>query len=142
MMASKPAESDMTTSDIVVQNRAPWGLARISHQQKLSFDTFRNCNHEKTAGEGVNVYILDTGVDVDNLQFEGRASWGVTIPEGKTDVDENGRGTDLAGTFASQSFGVIKKANVTVLAPWMPGSKCIEAGFLLGSQDSGLESVR
>ena len=48
------------------------------------------------------MYVVDTGVYVDHEEFEGRARWGKTIPQGDQDIDGNGHGTHCAGTIASR----------------------------------------
>jgi len=88
------------------------GLARISHRPKLSFGTFTKYEYEPTGGEGVDVYIIDTGIYIAHEEFEGRASWGKTIPVGDVDEDRNGHGTHCAGTIASRKYGVAKSAHV------------------------------
>lgn len=52
------------------------------------------------------------GTNVDHVDFEGRASWGKTIPTGDEDLDGNGHGTHCSGTVAGKKFGVAKKAHV------------------------------
>jgi cerevisin len=94
------------------QNNAPWGLARISHRESLSFGTFNKYLYTSTGGEGVDVYVIDTGTNVNHVDFEGRANWGKTIPTGDDDLDGNGHGTHCSGTVAGKTFGVAKKANV------------------------------
>lgn len=88
------------------------GLARISHRPKLTFGTFTKYEYDSNGGEGVDVYIIDTGIYVDHEEFEGRAFWGKTIPTDDVDVDGNGHGTHCAGTIASRKYGVAKKAHV------------------------------
>ncbi|KAH0829080.1 peptidase S8/S53 domain-containing protein [Lanmaoa asiatica] len=103
------------TTEIVpidTQKGAPWGLARISHREKLTFGTFTSYVHHSDGGEGVDVYIIDTGINIHHEQFEGRASWGRTIPRNDVDEDGNGHGSHCAGTIASRKYGVAKKANV------------------------------
>ena len=63
-------------------------------------------------GEGVDAYVIDTGVNVNHVEFEGRAKWGKTIPLNDEDIDANGHGTHCAGTIASRKYGVAKKANL------------------------------
>lgn len=46
------------------------------------------------------------------MDFEGRATWGKTIPQGDADEDGNGHGTHCSGTIAGKKFGVAKKAHV------------------------------
>jgi cerevisin len=68
--------------------------------------------YDSSAGEGVDVYVIDTGVNIDHVEFQGRARWGKTMPENDRDEDNNGHGTHCAGTIASRKYGVAKKANV------------------------------
>ncbi|KAL2368197.1 cerevisin [Blastomyces gilchristii SLH14081] len=95
-----------------IEHNAPWGLARISHRDSLSFGTFNKYLYAAAGGEGVDVYVIDTGTNVDHVDFEGRAFWGKTIPIGDEDVDGNGHGTHCSGTVAGKKFGVAKKAHV------------------------------
>jgi len=60
----------------------------------------------------VTAYVIDTGTNVDHVDFEGRAKWGKTIPSGDPDEDGNGHGTHCSGTVAGKKFGVAKKAHV------------------------------
>jgi cerevisin len=60
----------------------------------------------------VDVYVIDTGINIKHVEFEGRAFWGKTIPPGEPDVDDNGHGTHCAGTIASKKWGVAKRANL------------------------------
>jgi cerevisin len=90
----------------------PWGLARVCHQLGLTFGTFNEYLYTASAGEGVDVYVIDTGTNVDHVDFEGRARWGKTIPTGDEDADGNGHGTHCSGTIAGKKYGVAKKANV------------------------------
>ncbi|OJA07748.1 hypothetical protein AZE42_08984 [Rhizopogon vesiculosus] len=100
------------TMEIDSQKGAPWGLARISHRPKLSFSTFTKYLYDLAGGEGVDVYVIDTGINVTHSEFEGRASWGKTIPTNDVDEDGNGHGTHCAGIIASRKYGVTKKANI------------------------------
>ena len=117
------------TMDIGIQKSSPWvcgfykfsclsrvtppqGLARVSHKSKLSFSTFTKYIYDTKGGEGVDVYVVDTGINVAHSQFEGRAAWGKTIPLNDVDEDGNGHGTHCAGTIASKKYGVAKSAKV------------------------------
>jgi cerevisin len=60
-------------------------------------------------------YVIDTGVSIKHSEFEGRAFWGATIPENDEDVDGHGHGTHVAGTIASKTYGVAKKAKVVAV---------------------------
>ena len=99
-------------TDGQVETNAPWGLARISHRDSLTLGTFSKYLYCAEGGEGVDVYVIDTGTNVDHVDFEGRAFWGKTIPEHDDDVDGNGHGTHCSGTIAGKKYGVAKKANI------------------------------
>ena len=94
---------------------APWGLARISHRKALSFASFDKYLYSEDGGEGVDAYVIDTGTFIHHDDFEGRASWGKTVPVGDPDEDGNGHGTHCSGTIAGKKYGVAKKANVVAV---------------------------
>ncbi|KAF3167545.1 serine protease [Orbilia oligospora] len=95
-----------------VEKGSPWGLARISHRESLHFGNFNKYLYSTDGGEGVNVYVIDTGTNVKHVDFEGRANWGKTIPANDEDLDGNGHGTHCSGTIAGKKYGVAKKASV------------------------------
>nr|ABH07518.1 serine protease p2 [Thermochaetoides thermophila]ABK96987.1 serine protease p2 [Thermochaetoides thermophila] len=95
-----------------IEKSAPWGLARISHRDTLTFSTFNKYLYAAEGGEGVDAYVIDTGTNIEHVDFEGRAKWGKTIPAGDADVDGNGHGTHCSGTIAGKKYGVAKKANI------------------------------
>ena len=94
------------------EKNCPWGLARLSHRDGLSFGTFNKYLYAGEGGEGVDVYVVDTGCNTEHVDFEGRAHWGKTIPSGDVDEDGNGHGTHCSGTIAGKKYGVAKKANI------------------------------
>lgn len=99
-------------SSLETEKNAPWGLARISHRDSLSFGTFNKYLYSEDGGEGVDVYVIDTGTNIEHVDFEGRAQWGKTIPANDPDEDGNGHGTHCSGTIGGKKFGVAKKANI------------------------------
>lgn len=98
--------------DPTVEKNAPWGLARISHRDSLSFGTFNKYLYAQEGGEGVDAYVIDTGTNTEHVDFGGRAYWGKTIPDNDEDADGNGHGTHCSGTIAGEKYGVAKMANV------------------------------
>ncbi|ORZ15658.1 peptidase S8/S53 domain-containing protein [Absidia repens] len=104
-------EKDSVVYASEMQRTAPWGLARISHHDALTLRTFNKYIHNPEGGEGVKVYVIDTGINVNHDDFDGRAIWGKTIPQGDSDEDGNGHGSHCAGTIAGKTYGVAKKAH-------------------------------
>ncbi|RYP87852.1 hypothetical protein DL769_000444 [Monosporascus sp. CRB-8-3] len=99
-------------SEPELETNAPWGLARVSHRDTLSFGTYNKYLYAAEGGEGVDAYIIDTGTNIEHVDFEGRAKWGKTIPSGDQDIDGNGHGTHCSGTVGGKKYGIAKKANI------------------------------
>ena len=59
--------------------------------------------------------MTDTGINIKHEEFEGRASWGKTIPENDEDQDGNGHGSHVAGTMVGKTYGVAKKATIVAV---------------------------
>ena len=108
-------DSIVSTDEQNTQNNAPWGLARISHRNHLNLGSFNKYLYDDDAGKGVTAYVIDTGINVNHVEFDGRATWGKTVPQNDQDVDGNGHGTHCAGTIASKDYGVAKNANVVAV---------------------------
>ncbi|KDR82017.1 hypothetical protein GALMADRAFT_135395 [Galerina marginata CBS 339.88] len=111
---------DAIGSVTTIQTNAPWGLARLTSATKLANQdsnalTF-TYTYNSTAGSGVDVYVIDTGILTTHTQFDngildGRATWGATFgPYGN--ADGNGHGTHCAGIVAGTQVGVAKLARV------------------------------
>lgn len=90
---------------------ASWGLDRID-QTSSSLDG--SYTYPRSAGLGVRVYVLDTGVQGNLLSFENRVLPGfdATTGRGTANVDCHGHGTHVAGTIASSTYGVAPKATI------------------------------
>ncbi|KAJ3381680.1 hypothetical protein HDU92_005197, partial [Lobulomyces angularis] len=86
---------------------AIWNLDRIDQRDLPLNGVFRPSSN----GDGVTVYVVDTGIYAAHPQFEGRASEGAFFVENDA-TDGNGHGTHCAGTVAGKDYGVAKKANV------------------------------
>ncbi|OMJ14205.1 Subtilisin-like protease 8 [Smittium culicis] len=108
-------ERDQIVYAYETQTRAPWGLARISHREQLSFSNFDKYIYDSNGGQNITAYVVDTGVNIGHIDFEGRAIWGKTIPQNDLDIDGNGHGTHVAGTIAGKTYGVAKKATIVAV---------------------------
>lgn len=108
-------DSRVFASEFDVQNGAPWGLSRISHREPLTLGSFNKYLYDTEGGKGVTAYVIDTGINTSHGDFQGRASWGKTVPQGDVDADGNGHGTHCAGTIGAQRYGVAKHANIVAV---------------------------
>ncbi|GAA3831759.1 S8 family serine peptidase [Streptomyces phyllanthi] len=98
------------TIDATQSNPPSWGLDRID-QALLPLN--RSYSYDDTAGEGVNAYIIDTGVRITHRDFGGRAFNGYdAVDKDNTAQDGNGHGTHVAGTVGGTAYGVAKKTRI------------------------------
>lgn len=93
-----------------------WGLDRIDYNQTTE-TLDRSYNYPDSAGAGVRVYVLDTGVQGNLAGFEGRVAAGFDAvakfrEPSQSNIDCNGHGTAVAGIIASATYGVAKKATI------------------------------
>ena len=108
----------------------PWHVDRID-QKSLPLDYRYNPIGD---GKGVDVYILDSGINYDHEEFEGRAKYGgndpvddhfTSLPK-QYGRDCHGHGTHVASLCGGKTYGSAKKVNIYSIrvlgcnngAPW------------------------
>ncbi|KAF2756541.1 hypothetical protein EJ05DRAFT_502046 [Pseudovirgaria hyperparasitica] len=94
---------------LTTQTGAPYGLDGISHRAGATGGS--SYIYDTSAGSGTFGYVVDTGINAEHEEFEGRASLGYNAAGGEF-VDDIGHGTHVAGTIGSRTYGVAKSASV------------------------------
>jgi cerevisin len=100
------------TEKMVVQDQAPWGLSRILGKSYLKSHKYI---YPENAGKDVEVYVIDTGINILHPDFGGRARWGANMVESSVDKDENGHGTHVAGIIGGSKYGISKSTNLVAV---------------------------
>jgi len=87
------------------------GIDPWAHWQN-ALDSTRDFPFPSNAGSGVDVYVLDTGLQTNHKSFQGRAKLIRNFVREESAEDRNGHGTHVGGTIGSALYGVAKKANI------------------------------
>ncbi|MEU2208864.1 S8 family peptidase [Streptomyces hygroscopicus] len=116
-LAADPAvasvEQDREVHAEATQTNAPWGLDRVDQAGLPLSGTY---TYPDSAGSGVTVYVLDTGVRITHAEISGRASYGYDFVDNDTTAQDGyGHGTHVATTVAGNTYGVAKKAKIVAV---------------------------
>jgi len=84
------------------------------------------------AGAGITVFVLDTGIYWQNIDFAGRASFGWKAENQWSNLDAHGHGTHCASTAVGELYGVAKKANAVAVKVLGDNGSGSTAGVIAG----------
>lgn len=87
-----------------------WGLDRIDQRLRPLSGTYNYTN----TGAGVNVYVLDNGINISHQEFGGRAihAYNATLDGGGLFSPCDDHGTHVAGIIGGANYGVAKQATL------------------------------
>ena len=108
-LAASPEVAAVAVDAPVAITATDWGLDRVDQRSLPLSGTFT----PQHGGEGVKVYVVDTGIRADHSDFAGRvgAGWSA-LSDGMGTEDCNGHGTHVAGTTAGTQYGVARSATI------------------------------
>lgn len=90
-------------------NVPSWGLTRISERD---LDLTQPYHYPNAAGNGVTVYVIDSGMYTDHSDFGGRAVLGANFVPGSSDSDEHGHSTHISAIIGGTRYGVAKEVTL------------------------------
>jgi cerevisin len=116
---SQAVRKSQDTITIQMDDQATWGLQAISSSPQSITDV-QGFSHQysfsanSTLGQGVDVYVIDTGIDTTHEVFAtadggSRADLTSFLP---SQVDDEGHGTHVSGTIGGTSVGVAPLASL------------------------------
>ena len=116
---------DFIQGDIAEASAPSWGLDRISHREPNNGTEYTYVSDPSATGRGQFAYVIDTGIQANHTEFEGRVVKGFNVWENYTIPfeDEFGHGTHVAGTIGGRTVGIAKEVTlVDVKAFWGMGN--------------------
>jgi len=111
------------------QSGATWGINRVSEKALNLNGKYKYSQN----GAGVDAYIIDTGILIKHVDFEGRAVWGYNAVDTQN-TDCNGHGTHVSGTVGGKTWGIAKKVTLIAVKVLDCQGSGTNAGVIAGVQ--------
>lgn len=129
------------------QTQATWGIVRVGASASQANKIDGLYTYPAHGGTDVKVYVMDTGIYRDNVDFQGRAIFGADFTTNnppKTDLQ--GHGTHVAGTVIGNKYGVDKYVTAVDVRVLGASGSGTTAGVIAGvdytaAQGAGKKSI-
>ncbi|RKP14303.1 peptidase S8/S53 domain-containing protein, partial [Piptocephalis cylindrospora] len=98
------------------QAETTWGLASLNTwaNESLPLDGQRTYSYsKKRVGTGVNVYVIDSGINPHPTELGDRLTIGPNFSTDRTNDDLANHGTMMASIIGSRTYGVAKNVHIT-----------------------------
>lgn len=117
-------------SNYYLQQNPIWNLDRLDQHSNTLNNKFY---YYTTSGINVTVFVIDTGIDINHPEFEGRAIWGTNKVD-NNNIDCNGHGTHVSGSIGGKTYGVAKKTKLVAVKVLDCQGSGAYSGILAGFQ--------
>ncbi|RIA86880.1 peptidase S8/S53 domain-containing protein [Glomus cerebriforme] len=105
-------KTESLTDSLNALNTEKTNLKNLDRIDQKNFPLDGKYTFPASAGEDVNVYVIDTGININHIDFQGRARFAASFCNGCPLQDDNGHGSMVAGIIGGNFFGVAKKTNL------------------------------
>ncbi|KAG6887195.1 hypothetical protein C0995_000497 [Termitomyces sp. Mi166 len=99
VVANTYTNNQPPANNTAIQRNATWGLSRMSSYTRLAYTNLTGTNftfyYNPIGGFGVDIYVVDSGININHTDFGGRARWGKTAGKYPNE-DNDGHGTHCA----------------------------------------------
>ncbi|KIW07727.1 uncharacterized protein PV09_01657 [Verruconis gallopava] len=105
-------KSQMPSIQVSTDNQSTWGLQAISSTPQpitnvTGFSHDYSFQADSTLGAGVDVYVLDTGINTAHVVFQTNSGSRADLQSIlSSQVDDEGHGTHVSGTIGGETVGV------------------------------------